>query len=169
MSTTLTINERKNNPQLGGLHLTCDAHFWTRLTYSSQKSCVKRSTQTKQRLADKIRGIMKDNWVSVIEREEIERQLAPNEMRKDQNEQLIHVDPALIGYLDVRQLVSRILGTWRRCGVVEKVSYIQGPAQPLVTIHHPHVSTASSSKGWGCLEGCIGLPALQPVPCLSGS
>ena len=28
------------NPLLGGLHLTCDAHFWTRMSYSSQKSCV---------------------------------------------------------------------------------------------------------------------------------
>ena len=24
-----------------GLHLTCDAHFQTRMSYSSQKSCVK--------------------------------------------------------------------------------------------------------------------------------
>ena len=32
------------NPLLvggGGLHLTCDAHFRTRMNYSSQKSCVK--------------------------------------------------------------------------------------------------------------------------------
>ena len=28
------------NPLLEGLHLTCDAHFWTRMSYSSQKSCV---------------------------------------------------------------------------------------------------------------------------------
>ena len=26
-----------------------------------------------------------------------------------------------------------------------------------------------SEQGVGGLEGCIGLPALQPVPCLSGS
>ena len=52
------------------------------------------------------------------------------------------VDPALIGYLYVRRLVSCILGTWRHCGVVDNVSYVQGPAQPLVIIHHPHVSTA---------------------------
>ena len=32
--------------------------------------------------------------------------------------------------------------------VVDNVSYVQGPAQPLVIIHHPHVSTASLSKGW---------------------
>ena len=44
--------------------------------------------QTEQRLADQIRGIMKNNWLSVIEREEIERQLTPNEMRKDQEEQI---------------------------------------------------------------------------------
>ena len=25
----------------GGLHVTCDAHFRTRMSYSSQKSCVK--------------------------------------------------------------------------------------------------------------------------------
>ena len=31
------------NPLLGGggLHVTCDAHFRTRMSYSSQKSCVK--------------------------------------------------------------------------------------------------------------------------------
>ena len=44
--------------------------------------------QTEQRLADQIHGIMKNNWLSVIEREEIERQLAPNEMREDQEEQI---------------------------------------------------------------------------------
>ena len=43
--------------------------------------------------------------------------------------------------------------------VVDNVSYVQGPAQPLVIIHHPHVSTASLNKGWGGLEGRIGLPA----------
>ena len=29
------------NPLSGGLRLTCDAHFQTRMSYSSQKSCVK--------------------------------------------------------------------------------------------------------------------------------
>ena len=29
------------DPLLGGLHLSFDAHFWTRMSYSSQKSCVK--------------------------------------------------------------------------------------------------------------------------------
>ena len=29
------------SPLLGGLHVTCDAHFLTRTSYSSQKSCVK--------------------------------------------------------------------------------------------------------------------------------
>ena len=43
--------------------------------------------------------------------------------------------------------------------MVDNVSYVQGPALPLVIIHHPHVSTASVSKGWGGLEGRIGLPA----------
>ena len=28
-------------PPLGVLHVTCDAHFWTSMSYSSQKSCVK--------------------------------------------------------------------------------------------------------------------------------
>ena len=28
-------------PQLGGLHVTCDAYFRTEQSYSSQKSCVK--------------------------------------------------------------------------------------------------------------------------------
>ena len=45
--------------------------------------------------------------------------------------------------------MSRILGTWRRCGVEDNVSYVHGLAQPVVIIHHPHVSTASVSKGWG--------------------
>ena len=53
--------------------------------------------------------------------------------------------------------------------MMDNVSYVQGPAQPLAIIHHPHVSTASLSKGWGGLEGRIGLPAFQPVPCQSGS
>ena len=47
------------------------------------------------------------------------------------------------------RLVSRILGTWRHCGVVDNVSYVQGSAQALVIIHRPHISTASQSKGWG--------------------
>ena len=46
----------------------------------------KNAPQTEQRLADQIRGIMKNNWLSV--REEIERQLAPNEMREDQEEKI---------------------------------------------------------------------------------
>ena len=41
--------------------------------------------------------------------------------------------------------------------MVDNVSYVQGLAQPLVIIHHPHISTAS--VGWGGLEGGIGLPA----------
>ena len=41
----------------------------------------------------------------------------------------------------------------------DNVSYVHGLAQPVVIIHHPHVSTASVSKGWGGLEGRIGLPA----------
>ena len=35
------IPKKKKKKQSGGLHLTCDTHFWTRLTFSSQKSCVK--------------------------------------------------------------------------------------------------------------------------------
>ena len=58
------------------------------------------------------------------------------------------VDAALIGYLDVRRLAGRILETWRHCGMMENVSYVQGPAQVLVIIHHLHVSTVSLSKGW---------------------
>ena len=61
---------------------------------------------------------------------------------------IAYVDPELIGYLDVR-LASSILGTWRHCDMVDNVSYIQGPAQALVIIHHPHVSTASLSRGGG--------------------
>ena len=43
--------------------------------------------------------------------------------------------------------------------MVDNVSCIQGTAQPLVIIHHPHVSTPSLIKGWEGLEGCIGPPA----------
>ena len=43
--------------------------------------------------------------------------------------------------------------------MMDKVSYVQGLTQPLVIIHHPHVSTASFEQGVGGLEGCIGLPA----------
>ena len=43
--------------------------------------------------------------------------------------------------------------------MVDNISYVQGPAQPLVIIHHPPVLTTSLSKGGGGLEGCIGLPA----------
>ena len=32
----------------------------------------------------------------------------------------------------------------------DNVSYVHGLAQPVVIIHHPHVSTASVSKGGGC-------------------
>ena len=60
-----------------------------------------------------------------------------------------YVDSALIGYLDVRCLVSRILGAWRLCGMMDDVSFVQGLAQVLEIIHHLHVSTASPSKGWG--------------------
>ena len=52
--------------------------------------------------------------------------------------------------------------------MVGNVSFVQGHAQPLVIIHQPRISTASLSKGWGGLEGRIGLPASQPVPHLSG-
>ena len=40
MSTNIFPGEGRN-PLLRGLHLTCDAHFQTRMSYSSQKSCVK--------------------------------------------------------------------------------------------------------------------------------
>ena len=39
----------------------------------------------------------------------------------------------------------------------------------LVTVHCPHISAASLSKGWGGLEGHIGLPAQEPVLCPSRS
>ena len=52
---------------------------------------------------------------------------------------------SVLGHLDVRRLVSRILGTQRRCGMMDIVSYVQGLAQPLVIIHYLYVSTASLS------------------------
>ena len=53
--------------------------------------------------------------------------------------------------------------------MVDNVSCVQGPAQPLVIIHYPHVFNCLFEQGVGGLEGRIGLPAMQPVPCLSGS
>ena len=44
--------------------------------------------QTEQRLVGQIRGIMKNIWLAAVERKEIERQLAPNEMGEDQEEQI---------------------------------------------------------------------------------
>ena len=73
---------------------------------------------------------------------------------------IAYVDPALIGYLDVRSLASCILRTWRHCGVVD-VSYVQGSVQALIIIHCQDVSPASE-QGVGCLEGHISLTALQP-------
>ena len=43
--------------------------------------------------------------------------------------------------------------------MMDNVSYVQGLAQPLVIIHHPHVSTFLFEQGVGGIEGCIGLPA----------
>ena len=62
-----------------------------------------------------------------------------------------HGDNVLLDsfHLYVRQFASCILGTWRCCGEVDNVSYVQGSAQALVIIHHTHVSTASLRKGWG--------------------
>ena len=70
-------------------------------------------------------------------------------------------DPALIGYLDVRRLASRILGTWGRCGVVDKVSYFKAPLN-FVNYSQPTCFKCISKQGVGGLEGHIGLPALQP-------
>ena len=39
MSTNIFLGGR--NFLLGGLHLTCGAHFRNRMSFSSQKSCVK--------------------------------------------------------------------------------------------------------------------------------
>ena len=36
--------------------------------------------------------------------------------------------------------------------MMDDISYVQGPVQVLVIIHHLHVSTASLSKGWGFRE-----------------
>ena len=48
---------------------------------------MKETMHLRQNLADQIHGFMKNNWLSVIEREEIERQLTPNEVRENQDEQ----------------------------------------------------------------------------------
>ena len=52
--------------------------------------------------------------------------------------------------------------------MVDNISYVQGPAQPLVIIHHPHVSTASLSKGGG-IRGTYRPTCLAASFCLSGS
>ena len=56
---------------------------------------------------------------------------------------IAYVDPALIGYLDVRRLESHIFGKWRRRGVMDNDSCVRGSTQALVIIHYPHISTAS--------------------------
>ena len=33
--------------------------------------------------------------------------------------------------------------------MVDNISYARGPAQALVIMHYPHISTAFLSKGWG--------------------
>ena len=38
---SIWIFQGGRSPLLGGLHVTCDAHFRTRISYSSRKSCVK--------------------------------------------------------------------------------------------------------------------------------
>ena len=45
---------------------------------------------------------------------------------------------------------------------MDNVSYVQGFAQASVIIHHPCFN-CPSEQGVGGLEGCRGLPALQPV------
>ena len=48
--------------------------------------------------------------------------------------------------------------------MVDNISYVQGLAQPLVIIHHPRISTASLSKGWGfrgtCRPTCLAASTL---------
>ena len=53
--------------------------------------------------------------------------------------------------------------------MMDNVSYVQGLAQVLVIIHHLHVFQLPLQARGGGLEGRIGLPAFQPVPCLCGS
>ena len=50
--------------------------------------------------------------------------------------------------------------------MVDNVLYVQASAQALVFIQCPHVSYCLSDQGLG---RCIGLPAMQPEACLSGS
>ena len=77
---------------------------------------------------------------------------------------IAYVDLALIGCLDVRPLASRILGTWKHCGVMDYVSYAQGPPPARFNC----LFEQGVGEGGG-VEGCIGLPTMQPLPCLSGS
>ena len=51
--------------------------------------------------------------------------------------------------------------------MMDNVSYVQGPA--LGNYSPPAHFNCLFEQGVGGLEGHIGLPALQPVPCLSGS
>ena len=49
--------------------------------------------------------------------------------------------------------------------MADNVSYISGFGNYSPPTHF----NCLSEQGVGALEGCIGLPAMQPVPCLSGS
>ena len=53
--------------------------------------------------------------------------------------------------------------------MMDNVSYVQGPAQVLGNYSPPACFNCLFEQGVGGLEGRIGLPALQPVPCLSES
>ena len=67
------------------------------------------------------------------------------------------------------------MGTRKCCGVVDNVSYIQGsvhcsgPHSSFGNYSPPTHFNCPSEQAVGSLEGGIGLPALQPVPCLSES
>ena len=53
--------------------------------------------------------------------------------------------------------------------MVDSVSYVPRPRSGLGNYSPPTRFNCLSEQGVGALEECIGLPAFQPVPCLSGS
>ena len=66
-------------------------------------------------------------------------------------------------------------GTWRYCGMVDNVPYLRLRGQVFKLLSGfgnyslPTHFNCLSEKGVGYLEGCVGLPALQPVPSPSSS
>ena len=82
-----------------------------------------------------------------------------------------HVCPLCSEMLVPSGTSSSTMHSWwcsRQCGFLATMGITFEPSSKFGKIFtHSHISTTPVSKRWGVLEGHIGLPALQPLPCLS--